>query len=68
MRTDNARYPSGEFIDDPSDEIEEPEELVEETDVDDFETAEGQSEGVRTKQSAGADSAESMDPVEKMGN
>lgn len=68
MRTDNARYPSGEFEDDPSDEIEEPEELVEETDEDDFETAEGQSEGIRAMQSAGLDSAESMDPVEKMGN
>jgi len=49
---------------DPSDELEE---FVEEIDLIDFETAEGQDQGIRTPESAGADSAEEVDPVEKMG-
>jgi len=53
--------------DDPIDPSEELEELVEEIDIIDFETAEGQDQGIRTPESAGADSAEEVDPVEKMG-
>lgn len=53
--------------DDPIDPSEELEALVEEMDVADFETAEGQDQGIRTPESAGADSADEIDPVEKMG-
>jgi len=53
--------------DDPIDPSDELDDLVEEMDVIDFETAEGQDEGIRSSESAGADSAEEVDPVEKMG-
>ena len=53
--------------DDPIDPAEELEDLVEEMDVVDFESDAGQDQGERTSESAGADSAEEVDPVEKMG-
>lgn len=43
------------------------EELVEEMEMVDFLSSEGQDEGIRTPESAGADSAEPIDPVEKAG-
>jgi len=43
------------------------EELIEEMAVVDFLSSEGQDQGIRTPESAGADSAEPVDPVEQAG-